>query len=239
MARPLFQLSPRLALCARLVSGGRPLCDVGTDHAYLPIWLLKSGKVPRAVASDVNPGPLGAAAENAGRYHVLDRLDLRLSDGLREIAPEEAQDIVIAGMGGELVLRIIEETPWLRDTERQLVLQPMSSVRELRLGLKSLNFAVREEYAVIDSGKVYTAFSAGYIGTAPETDRLYPYLGKLKPGTPESEQYAEKILRDLYGRMQGALRGRGEASPEELRAVIEEIENRYPGSRGLSGERNF
>lgn len=231
MIRPLFQLGPRLALCAGLVRGGRPLCDVGTDHAYLPIWLLKSGRIFQATASDVNPGPLEAAAGNAKRYHVEDQLTLRLSDGLREIAPEEAEDIVIAGMGGELILRIIGETPWLRDPDRRLVLQPMSSVQELRMGLKELGFEVVEEQAVEDGGKVYTAFSAGYIGKTPETDGLYPYLGKLEPGTTAAEKYAEKVLRSLRGRLEGAQRGRGEDSPEELRAVIEKIETRYLGRR--------
>lgn len=231
MIRPLFQLGPRLALCAELIREGRLLCDVGTDHAYLPIWLIKSGRIPRATASDVNPGPLRAAAGNAKRYHVEDRLALRLSDGLREIAPEEAEDIVIAGMGGELILRIIAETPWLRDPERRLVLQPMSSVQELRVGLKELGFEVIEEQAVEDSGKVYTAFSAGYIGKTPETDGVYPYLGKLAPGTAAAEKYAEKVLRSLQGRLEGALRGRGTDPPEELRAVMREIEARYLGRR--------
>lgn len=227
MARPLFQLGPRLELCAGLVRGGRPLCDVGTDHAYLPIWLLKSGKVPRALGCDVNPGPLETAAANARRYGVEDRLSLRLSDGLREVEPEEAADVVIAGMGGELILRMVTETPWLRDPDRNLVLQPMSSARELRTGLKDAGFEILTERAVLDGGRAYTAFSARYIGRRPETDSLYPYLGKLEPGTDAARQYAEKLLRDLRGRLEGALRGRGEDSPEELKAAIAGIEKRF------------
>ncbi len=227
MARPLFQLGPRLDLCARLIRGGRNLCDVGTDHAYLPIWLIKRRKVPRALACDINPGPLETAAGNARRYGVEDKLDLRLSDGLRAVAPEEAEDVVIAGMGGELILRIVAETPWLKNPEKGLVVQPMSSSQDLREGLRDLGFEIRRELAAEDAGRVYTACSVRYLGKPPETGLLYPYLGCLEPGAEEVKKYAEKVLRDLNGRLAGAVRGRGEDSPDYLRQVIRAIETRF------------
>ena len=229
--RPLFQLGPRLSLCAELIRANKKLCDVGTDHAYLPIWLLKSGKIERAIASDLRPGPLEVAAQNARRYGVADRLTLRCSDGLHKIESGETEDIVIAGMGGELILRIVGETEWLKDPEKRLILQPMSSARELRVGLYDLGFAVLEEHAVEDAGRVYTAFSAQYSGKLPPLSEqeqvLYPYLGKLRPGTKEAKRYAEKLLRDLRGRLEGAVRGRGEDSVSELEAAIREIENLF------------
>ena len=154
MMRPLFQLGPRLALCAALVRQGSSLCDVGTDHAYLPIWLLKTGKISRALACDINPGPLEAARREGAKYGVGEELSFRLSDGLRAVSPQEAEDTVIAGMGGELILRIVLETPWLRDSSKRLVLQPMSSVPQLRRGLAQGGFAVLEAEAVVDGGKV-------------------------------------------------------------------------------------
>ena len=225
--RPLFQLGPRLALCAEFVRAGRKLCDIGTDHAYLPIWLLKSGKIERAVASDLRPGPLEVAAQNARRYGVADRLTLRRSDGLRGIKAEEAEEIVIAGMGGELILRIVGETDWLKDPEKRLVLQPMSSARELRAGLYEQGFEILKEHAVEDAGRVYTAFSVQYSGALPPIPVLYPYLGKLTPGTPEAKRYAEKLLRDLRGRLEGAVRGRGEDSVLELEAAIAGIKRLF------------
>ena len=216
-----------MALCAGLVRDGSALCDVGTDHAYLPIHLLKSGKIPCAIAADINPGPLAAAAANAEKYEVTESLTLRLSDGLREIGAEEADDIVIAGMGGELILRIVAETPWLRQGEKRLILQPMSSAEELRTGLRDLGFAVLTERAAEDAGKVYSAFSCVYLGTPPETDELYPYMGKLRPGGEAVNAYAQKVLRELKNRLKGAELGRGEQSPEELYHIMQSLETRY------------
>ena len=146
------------------------------------------------------------------------------------MAPEEGEDIVIAGMGGELILRIVGETPWLRDGEKRLVLQPMSSVSELRLGLRALGFAVLEEHAAVDGGKVYSAFAAQYVGEPPETGPLYPYLGKLVPGEPGAERYAEKVLRELGNQLQGARHSGARAQAAELEARMAAIRDTYlPG----------
>lgn len=227
MTRPLFDLGPRLALCASLVRRGGRLADIGTDHAYLPIWLLKTGAVPGAIAADINPGPLDAARSHGEKYGVGPELQYRLSDGLREISPEEADDIVIAGMGGELILRMVEETPWLKDGKKRLVLQPMSSVPELRLGLKRLGFEVLEERAARDGGKVYSAFSVRYIGKEPGTGRFYPWLGKLRPGDPAVKEYGEKVLRELSNQEMGAAHRGDIRRLEELRALEASIAARY------------
>ena len=225
--RPLFQLGPRLALCAALVRQGSSLCDVGTDHAYLPIWLLKTGKISRALACDINPGPLEAARRDGEKYGVGEELSFRLSDGLRAVSPQEAEDTVIAGMGGELILRIVLETPWLRDSSKRLVLQPMSSVPQLRRGLAREGFAVLEEQAVVDGGKVYSAFAAQYQGSPVEAGPLYPYLGKLCPGGPYVEEYARKVLRGLEAQRQGALhRGEGERAAQ-LGELLSQIWQTY------------
>lgn len=230
--RPLFTLGPRLALCASLVRPGAALIDVGTDHAYLPIWLLRRGLVKSALATDINPGPLEAARRSGEKYGAGEALSLRLCDGLAGVAPEEGEDIVIAGMGGELILRIVGETPWLRDGAKRLVLQPMSSVPQLRLGLQELGFAVLEEQAVEDGGKIYSAFAAQYQGQIPDPGPLYPYLGKLTPGAPWVDRYGEKVLRDLENQARGA----GHRGEEERAAALEEvilaIRREYLGEKG-------
>ena len=228
--KTLFSLGARLGLCASLTREGCRLADVGTDHAYLPVWLARMGRIRSAVAGDVREGPLHSARQNIERYGVQELVAARLSDGLDAVSPEEADDVVIAGMGGELILRIVGETPWLWDGEKRLVLQPMSSVPELRLGLRALGFAVLEEHAAVDGGKVYSAFAAQYVGEPPETGPLYPWLGKLVPGEPGAERYAEKVLRELGNQLQGARHSGAQAQVAELEARMAAIRDTYlPG----------
>ncbi len=225
MARPLFQLGPRLAACAELVRQGSPVADVGTDHAYLPIWLLRTGKVPWAVACDINPGPLESARAHAHLYGVQDRLRLVLGDGLEGLTSEDAQDIVVAGMGGQMILRIVE-AEWLRSPEKRLILQPMSAADRLRLGLCRRGFQVERELAVEDADRVYSAFSARYIGRCPETEEIFPYMGALPPG-PAANRYAAKMVRVLTDRLAGS-EHRGETEEaRKLREIIGEIREKY------------
>lgn len=229
MARPLFQLGPRLALCASLVRPGAAVADIGTDHGYLPIWLLKVGKSPRAVAADIREGPLQSARANGVRYGVGERLRFLQSDGLDGLAPEDADDIVAAGIGGELILRIVGEALWLRDAQKRLILQPMSHAPLLRAGLWEMGFAIREERACVDGGRVYSAFSAGFTGEMGAMPFLYPYMGRLEPGSPEVRLYAEKQVRILENQRKGAAHLGETARAEALGDAIESLREAYLG----------
>lgn len=222
MARPLFQLGPRLNLCASLVREGAVVADIGTDHGYLPIWLLKTGRCPRAVGTDVHEGPLRAARKNAARYGA--EMEFLLTDGLHGLGPGDAEDVVMAGMGGELILRLVREAPWLQRAEKRLVLQPMSCAQKLREGLWALGFSILEEHACLDGGKVYSAFCAGFTGERGPMPLLYPYMGRLEPGGPAVKEYAVKAARGLMKQLQGARhtgnREREQALSEALEALV-------------------
>jgi len=222
-----FSLGPRLALCAGLLRAGKPMADIGTDHGYLPIWLIKTGAVPWAVASDINKGPLDAARRHAQLYGVGDELRLIQSDGLCALGPEDAEDIVIAGMGGELILRMVRETSWLFRKGKRLVLQPMSAVDKLRTGLWQLGFAVQRELAAQENGKVYSAFSVEYAGELGDMPALWPYMGRLEPGARAVSAYADKPLRGLRNSLQGAEHNGYLEEAAHLRAVIEGIKREY------------
>lgn len=224
-----FSLGPRLTLCAELLRAGEPMADIGTDHGYLPIWLLKTGAAPRAIASDINSGPLEAARRHAQIYGVGDELRLVQSDGLHALDPGDAEDIVIAGMGGELILHIIRETPWLLYADKRLVLQPMSAVDKLRIGLWQLGFAVQRELAAEENGKVYSAFSVEFAGEMGDMPVLWPYMGKLEPGVQAVSAYADKTLRGLRNSLRGAEHNGRLEEAAYLRAVIEGIEKEYAG----------
>ena len=141
-----FKLPPRLAAIAALVPDGARLADVGTDHALLPIRLLLDGKIQSAVATDIRPGPLSRAKENAYAAGVQD-LSCVLCDGLTGISPDSVDTVVIAGMGGENIAAILRAAPWAC-RNALCILQPMSRPEELRAALPSLGLTIRAERLV-------------------------------------------------------------------------------------------
>ena len=131
----VYELSPRLQSVADLVPEGARFADVGTDHAYLPVWLVLQGKIDRAVVSDLREGPLNRARQTAAHYEVEEKLSFRLCDGLAGISPDEADTISIAGMGGETIAEILTAAPWAGQEGRRLILQPMTAQEQLRAWL--------------------------------------------------------------------------------------------------------
>lgn len=148
-----LELSPRLQALGAQVPQGAKLADVGTDHAYLPVALLLDGRITEAVASDVNEGPLQRGRETARTYGVEEAVTFYCCDGLAGIGPDQADTVVIAGMGGELIARILDQAPWTRDA--LLLLQPMSSQPELRLWLNQHGYVIQRETVVQEGEKTY------------------------------------------------------------------------------------
>ena len=139
------ELTPRLRSVAELVPRGARFADVGTDHAYLPVWLLQQGRITGAVASDLRPGPLERARGTAEKYGLTGRMDFRLCDGLSGIQPDEVNTIAIAGMGGETIAAILAAAPWTWERECLLLLQPMSAQPFLRRWLQAHGYTIRRE----------------------------------------------------------------------------------------------
>lgn len=202
-SRPLFQLNSRLAAIAGMVPPDTVIADVGTDHAYLPIWLVKKKVCPKAVAMDIRRGPLDRARENMCRYQVEDKISLRLSDGLEQLSPGEADIIVIAGMGGELISRILSRAQWLKQTSSRLILQPMSAAVELRMWLSEEKYTLQREIAVMDAGRIYTVMEAFYSGVYHQQPSRYPYVGKLDYSELAAD-YVRRELRHLQNQASGA-----------------------------------
>ena len=152
MARGL-ELTPRLRRLADWVPLGTRLADIGTDHAYLPVWLVLEGRVASAIASDLRPGPLQRAKETAKTYGT--EIDCRLCNGLTCITPDEVDTIVIAGMGGETIAAILSAAPWTAKGHHTLLLQPMTRSEALRLFLMDHGYAIKREALVLDRGTIY------------------------------------------------------------------------------------
>lgn len=193
----------RLSLCADFVREGSRLADIGTDHGYLPIELCLSGKIPSALACDINPLPLRSAEENIARFGLSKKIQTRLSDGLGEVAADEVDDVVIAGMGGELIRDILTAAPWVKDEEKRLVLQPMTHHEDLVEWLYENGFEITAQKAVLDEGKYYTVLSARYNGKPQACDLYTAVVGKLDLSDENSRGFLNRSLHNLRNKSKG------------------------------------
>ena len=175
----LPRLDHRLATVPPFVRPGAVVADVGTDHAYLPIVLVGSGRATRAVASDIHRGPIERAAQHVAEYGLSDRIDTVLTDGLEGIRPYAPTDIIIFGMGGELIARILSDAPWVKDTGIRLILQPMTHAECVRTYLAEQGFALVDEVLSRESGKIYQTIVAEYTGEPYVIDEVTAELGRF------------------------------------------------------------
>ncbi len=216
-------LSPRLAAVAGLVRQGSRFCDVGTDHGCLPVWLVSQGICPGGIAADLRAGPLSRAAETVKRAGLSEKITLCLSDGLDQIPSGSAEDIIMAGMGGMTMLRIIERAAWLCDRSIRLILQPQSCQPELRRFLADKGFAVEAECAVREGRHCYDLFSLSYTGKRRTLTPVEAVVGLLPQNRDEdSVCYVKMQLRRVKRRYDGLSRsGRDAAETKELLLALE------------------
>ncbi len=158
----MLQLSKRLLAVADLAGNAEVLADVGTDHGYIPVYLLSSGKIQKAVAMDINLGPLRRAKQNINQYGMEGKIETRRSDGLSSLLPGEADTIVIAGMGGKLMMRILSQGEQAARTAKKLVLQPQSELYAFRSFLLERGYGIVAEDMVYEDGKYYSMMAVEY-----------------------------------------------------------------------------
>lgn len=157
----MIKLSKRMSAVANLVTSGSILCDVGTDHGYVPISLIETEKVTRAIAVDINIGPLERAKEHIEACGLEDKIETRLSDGLAAISPGEVESIIVAGMGGELVLHILSDGCKVCDAAKELILQPQSDIWKVRKYIRDKGYTLLDEDMVYEDGKYYPMMKVG------------------------------------------------------------------------------
>jgi tRNA (adenine22-N1)-methyltransferase len=194
MEQKQLKLQPRLQKIADLVPSGAHLADVGTDHGYLPVWLLQNKKINSAIASDIRPMPLAHARKTAAAFGG-DTIEFRLCDGLNGIAADEVDTIVIAGMGGEMIADILTAAPWTLTSNCTLLLQPMSKPEFLRRWLPENGYCFRKECLVWDKDVLYPIFQVSG-GTCPPLTAAEQYGGVLLSEDPLYSDYLDRqILR--------------------------------------------
>ena len=158
----MVKLSNRLLAVASFVTDGNVLADVGTDHGYIPIYLLQEKRIPRAVAMDINAGPLQRAKEHIDAYGLQDYIETRLSDGVAALAPGEVDTVLVAGMGGGLVMHILEEGKEVCMQAKELVLQPQSELERVRAYLWLNGYVILQENMVLEDEKFYPMMRVAY-----------------------------------------------------------------------------
>lgn len=215
----MTKLTPRLQTVAGLIEKCECFLDIGTDHAYLPAYIIENGIAQRAIASDINPNPLKNAEKTLEEEGLKDKISLRLSAGFENIKENEAEEIAIAGMGGLMISEMIANTPRLKNSEIHLVLQPMTHFECVRKELHKNGFEIDAEITVSEGDRVYLVLSARYLGTVTEKAPHWYYLGNFLESKNETDKkYVNKILKMLYKKYEFEKDG-------EISEVIRSIEN--------------
>ena len=218
----MLKISKRLCTAASYVRNGAVVADIGTDHAYLPIYLALENKIKRAVASDINEGPISKARENIHKHGMENVIETCVANGLNGIEKYAPTDILICGMGGELISQIIEESQYAKMKGIRLILQPMTSIRELREYLQK-GFSIIAESIVYEDQKLYQIICAEYDGI----ERAYN-SAELELGTKNIEnggEMLEMLLRSLIAKKEKKLNGLiiGGYDTEEICKEINEL----------------
>ncbi len=217
-------LSRRLRAVSDLVTQGNRLADIGTDHAFVPIFLVEEGRIPFAVAMDVNAGPLERARDHILAHGLEDRILTRLGDGLQALEEGEADTVLIAGMGGALTVRILEMRGGLDSEVKELVLQPQSEIASVRRYLEKTGWRIDREQMVLEDGKYYQMMCC-HPGRMELTDAqaLYgPCLMRDRPDVWTGYlKWRRGILERNLSRLEQAQGERGEIRRAEIRAELD------------------
>ena len=201
-----MKLSKRLERIASFVKPGSRLADIGTDHGYIPIALTERGVIPSALAMDVRKGPLERAKAHIKEAGLSERIETRLSDGLTKLAAGEADTVVIAGMGGELEIHILEAGRHVWDSTAQWILSPQSDLERVRRYLLDRGFSIDREAMVKEDGKFYMIMDVAGPGRRAEADcsdwRESDYVyGKylIETADPVLKEFLEQEKKNISG----------------------------------------
>ncbi|MCI9362408.1 MAG: SAM-dependent methyltransferase [Hungatella sp.] len=208
-----MRLSKRLETVISFVETGSKVADVGTDHGYVPIALAKRGTVAQGLAMDVRTGPLERAKEHIRQHGLEDVIQVRLSDGVKELKEGEADTVIVAGMGGELVIHILEDGKRLWDEVKHWILSPQSDIDKVRKFLGENGFRIAQEEMIEEDGKYYTVMDV----TPGRMERMEPWEVLYGPclvrkGHPVLKEFLMKERGNLTGILRGLKGQEGESA---------------------------
>ena len=223
------RLSKRLAAAAELVPEGAALVDIGTDHAFLPIALCETEKIPRAIAMDVVEGPLSRARAHVEETHLSERIETRLSDGFASLLPDEADTASILGMGGALIIRILTERDPRALGIKTLLLGPQSEVKNVRAFLLQEGYRIKTERLVEEDGKFYFLLLVDTDGEAePPYSEAELFYGRTLLAARDAELMAfldwrKQILEEIRSDLSASESAAGQARLLEVEKEYELI----------------
>lgn len=210
-------MGSRLRIIEGKIPDGIGVIDVGTDHGTIPVWLAQRGYPGRIFASDINAGPLNAAKRAAAQAGVTDRVEFLLSDGLRLCPPESVDTIVIAGMGGDLIVKILDEAEWCMHPRYHLILQPMTRAEVLRYWLVYNEFEILTESVAEEGNTLYQILTARF-GAYTALNDAELFCGKRS--LAEDDWLWLRSLNGQTQRLEKALRGMACGAGDEARARL-------------------
>lgn len=216
-----MEISHRLNTIITLVEPGKTAADIGTDHGYVPIELVRRGICCRALAMDVRRGPLDGAKKNIRAYGLEGKIETRLSDGLAKLSPGEADRIVIAGMGGSLMQRLLIEGEAVARAAGQLVLSPQSDLEGFRRFLQESHYRIEQEAMVWEDGKYYTILLVHDGEPEPYAEDEYCYGKRIRS---EDRALKTEYIQKRLQHFQELYRNLKESGSEKAASRLAEVE---------------
>ncbi len=219
-----MHLSKRMHMVADMVPKSRCVADVGCDHGYLSIWLVRENITDTAIAMDLRTGPLSKAEENVRFFHQQEKIQTRLSDGVTKLRPGEADTIVIAGMGGELMSGILAAGAEQVEAAEHLVLQPQSDMAMVRRQVAKQGYRIVDEDACLDDGKYYVVMRAEKGATEPSEKSYADEYGTIliSKGHPVYRQYLQQEYEKKQAMLERLLQADTPLARERIPSAKEE-----------------
>ena len=217
-----MKLTDRLLKIASLVDNGKRIADIGTDHGYIPVYLLNQNKIQYAILGDVNKGPLENARKEVTRNKLQDKVDLRLGSGIEVLKENEVDEIIIAGMGGMLINNLLKANEKVAHTTEKLILQPMQAPEELRMFLYQNGYKILDEHLVREEHRLYEIIVCKYEGLEPqEIDPIYYEIGLklIENNDPLLNDFIENKIR-INQNVLKKLEGKEAQGIEDKRATL-------------------
>lgn len=226
MKNETIKLDARLQAIADFVPMGSRVADVGTDHAYLCIYLIQKAIAPYAFALDINEKPLENARKNTVQYDLHTAIKIMQSNGLDAVKEQTVDCVVIAGMGGEITIDILKRTTWLQNTQKRIILQPMTGFDLVRCFLYENGYEISQEVYVCVDKKPYCIMQVSYSGIINKIDDVFAYFGQLSKKTVLSEEenlFCQKQLRRVQNKQKGALAVKDIEAYERYKKVVNQM----------------